>query len=113
MFRPRQANKRVEIYETTIVADGYGGNTTTLTLAKTRWSIVEDMTASSYQSEAGITDFTNTYKFTFRYDPSFTIDAKKHVLRYKSLDYKITDVKTDGFKHVQQIVIAKLIIGLN
>ena len=113
MFKSRQANKRVEIYETTLVADGVGGSTATFALTATRWAIVEDMKASSYQSEAGITDFTNTYKFTFRYDADLTINPVIHILKYGGLEYSILDVKTDGFKHVLQIVIAKQILGLD
>lgn len=113
MFKSRQANKRVGIYVTTLVADGYGGNTSTTDLLATRWAIVEDMKASSYQSEAGITDFTNTLKFTFRYDADLTIDPQNHILKYGGLEYNIMDVKTDGFKHVSQIVIAKQILGLD
>ena len=113
MFKARQANKRVEIWGSTIVSDGYGGNTVSNALVTTRWAKIEDVGSNSYQSEVGITDFTNTLKFTFRYDKNFIINPKSHTLKYNSLEYSILDVKTDGFKKVSQIVIAKQILGLD
>lgn len=113
MFKSRVAHKRVEIYETTIVPDGFGGNLTSLGLVTTRWAVLEDMKANSLQNEAGITSFSDTYRFTFRYDKEFELNAKKHILRYGGKHYKIMDIKTDGFKHVQQIVIAKELLGLD
>lgn len=112
MFRSRQAQKRVEIYDITIKADGYGGNVVTHTdLLTTRWAKLDDMKASSYMNEAGITDFTNTYKFIFRYDANFVINPKNHILKYDDYYYEIIDVKTDGFKKTQQIVLAKQVFN--
>ena len=109
MFKSRKANKRVEILESVVSPDGFGGNTTTTVSVSTRWCEISDVGSSnSYQSQGGITDFTDTQKFLFRYDANLTINPEIHTLKYLGVVYSILDVKTNGFRHVQQIVIGKI-----
>tara|TARA_R110000803_G_scaffold106370_3_gene174456 strand:+ start:60 stop:485 length:426 start_codon:yes stop_codon:yes gene_type:complete len=112
MFQARKANKRVEILQSDITPDGFGGNVVSSIVVTQRWCNIEDVGSNSYQSDAGITDFTDTQKFTFRYDKNFTINPKIHTLKYRGIIYSILDVKTNGFKNVQQIVIAKIAFGI-
>jgi hypothetical protein len=108
MYKSRKAQFRVSIYLATVSADGYGGNLTAVsTLVGTRWCAIEDQNANQLQTEAGLKEFNDTYRFTFRYDSQLIIDAKKHVLKYGSDYYSILSVKTEGFKRVSQIVTAK------
>lgn len=111
MFKSRKAQKRVEIYLTTLTPDGHGGNTSTLNLVSTRWCQIKDLSAKPFQNENGITDFNDTYQFIFRYDPNLILDPKTNVLKYNGLSYRILSVKNFGFSHVQQTVIAKQILG--
>ena len=113
MIRARQLTKRVEIWDTTITPDGVGGNLVSSSLRTTRWASISDVGSNSYQSESGITDFTNTQKFVFRYDKNFAINPKIHTFKYNGFEYSILDVKTKGFKHVEQECIAKQIFGLD
>ena len=113
MIKARELTKRVEIWTSTVVPDGFGGNTVTNVLLTTRWCKIEDVGSNSYQDQAGITDFTDTQKFTFRYDASLIINPKKHTFKYGGLEYSILDVKTQGFKQVMQICIARNIFGLD
>ncbi len=113
MIRARQLTKRVEILASTIIPDGVGGNLVTSAVVTTRWCKIEDVGTNSYQDSAGITDFTDTQKFTFRYDANFTINPKIHTFRYGNSEYAILDVKTKGFRHVEQVCIAKVVFGLD
>ena len=110
MYKSRKAQYRIGIYEAVVVADGYGGNTTTTsTLSGTRWSAVEDVNGNQIQNEAGLKEFNDTYKFTFRYDADLIIQPKKHLLKYGGNYYAILSVKTLGFRQVSQVVTAKKI----
>jgi hypothetical protein len=113
MIKARELTKMVEIWVSAIAPDGFGGNLVTNTLLTTRWCKIEDLGSNSYQTEAGITDFTDSQKFTFRYDSSLIINPKTHTFKYGGLEYSILDVKTNGFKHVMQICIARNIFGLD
>ena len=113
MIKARQLTKRVEIWVSTITPDGVGGNLVSNALSTTRWCKIEDVGSNSYQDSAGITDFTDTQKFTFRYDANFVINPKTHTFKYGGLEYSILDVKTKGFKHVEQVCIARNIFGLD
>jgi|TARA_R110000850_G_scaffold240749_1_gene365259 head-tail adaptor len=113
MIRARKLTKRVQIFESAIAADGVGGNLVSNSLLSTRWASIEDVGSNSYQSEAGITDFTNTIKITVRYDVNLIINPKKHTFRYQSLDYSILDVKNSGNTHVQQVCVCRQIFGLD
>jgi len=110
MFDSRRANKRVSIYEAVITADGYGGNLSTNTLVATRWCNLEDVNGNSAQNEAGLRDFNNIYKFTFRYDKNLVLDAKCHSLQYAGNDYSIISIKNNGFRQVSQTVTARQIM---
>ena len=54
----------------------------------------------------------------FMVEPARTInnqikqDTKIHTLKYRGIIYSILDVKTNGFKNVEQIVIAKIAFGI-
>ena len=113
MIKARKLTKRVEIWASTVIPDGFGGNTVSNAIATVRWCEISDVGSNSYQSEAGVTDFTDTQKFIFRYDKNFTINPKTHTFKYNGFEYSILDVKTKGFRHVQQICIAKKIFGLD
>jgi len=112
-LKSRKLQKRVSIYESTTVSDTFGGNTVTFKRIAERWCNIEDVKANSFQNIAGITDFTNVFKFTFRYDEELIINPKRHKLEHKGLDYEIIDVKTDGFRNVSQVVTAKQVLGLD
>ena len=112
MYKSRTAQFRVEIYLATVTADTFGGNLTSFsTLVSTRWCSIDDQNSNQLQTESGLKEFNDTYKFTFRYDSQLIIDAKKHVLKYGSDYYAILSVKTEGFKRVSQIVTAKKMVN--
>lgn len=112
-MKARKLQRRVNIWESTTVSDTFGGNTVTFKRIAERWCNIEDVSAKSFQNIAGITDFTNVYKFTFRYDAELNINPKRHKLEYKDKDYEIIDVKTNGLRQVSQVVTAKQILGLD
>jgi len=112
MFEARKAQKKVSILESVITPDGFGGNTTENTVVSVRWAIIDDMGGNAYQTEAGVTDFANTFKITLRYDKNLIIEPKKHTLKYGEHTFSILDAKRKGFRQVQQILTAKEIFGI-
>ncbi len=111
MFDSRKAQKRVEIYSVGMTDDGFGGTKAVETLLSTRWASIDDVSQGPIQSESGIKDFNDVYKFTFRHDKNLIIDPKKHNLKYNGVKYSILSVKNDGHRKVSQTVIAKKFIN--
>jgi len=110
MYKHRTAQHRVEIYIATVAPDGYGGNTIDVdSLLTTRWASIGDVNSNQLNTEAGLKEFNDTYKFTFHYDSNLVLDAKKHTLKYGGEYFSILSIKTDGFRKVSQTVTAKKI----
>lgn len=86
--RPRLFDKRVSIFESLPVADGFGGFTTSSpTLVETRWCYVRnlnDVSAGQFRDEFGIATDVDILRFTFR---KFDFDLQTQLLVYKGEPY--------------------------
>lgn len=98
-MRARGLNKRIEVYQTAGVSDGYGGSTVTPTLMTTTWAKLE--TLDSAQVTALGLDYTkNSLLVTTRKREDFDFNSKTIYIKYNSVKYTITSFPTDeNFRH--------------
>lgn len=88
----RAYNKRIEIWGTTLVPDGFGGNYTENELITKSWARIESSQKSARRlTELGINDATKAAIFYVRYrnDHQYTIND---FIKYKGKDYTIQTV---------------------
>ena len=100
-MRSRELNKRVEVYSSTLVDNGFGGNTSTPTLVTTLWCKVENSNlkrsfAAANLAELGTIDTQRSVLFIFRLNPNLVIRAKDHYLRYRNKNYQIGVAPTNS-----------------
>lgn len=92
----RKYNKRVEIWETTDVADDYGGNTVTDELITKSWANIS--TANKYSNKLdniGITDPINTIIVKLRHRNDISYNAINKYLKYNGIKYIIQNNPTN------------------
>ena len=88
-MRSRAFNKRVEIWNTNLSPDGFGGNTVTETLAGTSWAKIETSNPNrgDLSGENGILDATSSIIITMRKRDDLTIDMQTQFIKYNSEKY--------------------------
>lgn len=86
--------KRVEIWQTTNVADTYGGNTVSETLITSSWAAVKDLNANKAASLSalGVNDVLNTIEVTLRKRNDITYNSINQFLKYKGDKYVIQHI---------------------
>ena len=95
----RRFNKRIEIHETSVVDDGYGGNTTTTALVSTVWAYLRSAKSINLD-DFGLNATQLVIKVTVRKNPNIDIDSNKHFIKYQGDDYTIITYPTDDdFDH--------------
>ena len=87
----RKYTKQIEIWKTTTVADGFGGNTVTDELDFAMWANVTAKTASRLNENAQNDNFVQTV-FTIRNNPNLAISIKDNFVKYNSLIYNIDNI---------------------
>ena len=109
----RRLSERVTILEAVTTSNEFGGSTTSFeptTPADSRWCMVEDLSTGANaqrSTDIGLTDFTDTLKFTLRYDPLKSISAKINALQFRGDQYTILNVSKMGFTDVKLVLIAR------
>jgi len=90
-MRSRAFNKRVEVWETSVESDGFGGNTNTELLINNSWAKMETSSKnkSSLNTEFGLLDASNYIKVTVRQRNDLTIDLQSMYLMYNDEKYII------------------------
>ena len=90
-MRSRGFNKRVEIWQTSIVSDGFGGNITTSALLNSSWAKIKtlDVNRSTLATEFGVLDTSNSIEVTMRKRKDLVYDAQTMFLMYRSEKYII------------------------
>jgi head-tail adaptor len=87
----RKYDRIIEMWITTTVSDGFGGNTVTTALDYTLWANVTTNNASR-TNENGQNDNFVQVVFTVRNNPNLNISIKDNFIVYNSVIYNIDSV---------------------
>lgn len=91
MAQARKYTKSIEIWITTTVQDGFGGNVTTDEIAQTMWANVTDKKANRTNENGQNDNFTQTV-FTVRNRVNLDISIKDNFIKYGGLIYNIDSI---------------------
>ncbi len=95
----RRFNKRIEIYEISDVADGYGGNTVTSTLLATVWAFIRSVKSINLE-DYGLDATQLAVKITVRHRADIDYESGNHFIKYQGNEYTIISFPTDlDFDH--------------
>jgi SPP1 family predicted phage head-tail adaptor len=87
----RKYNKYIEIWKTTTVSDGYGGNIVSTELDYTLWANVTTRNSLRTNENGQNDNFVNTI-FTVRNNPNFSVSIKDNFIKYNDIIYNIDSV---------------------
>jgi len=87
----RKYDRIIEMWITTTISDGYGGNTVTTDLDYTLWANVTTNNASR-TNENGQNDNFVQVVFTIRNNPNLNISIKDNFIVYNNVIYNIDSV---------------------
>ena len=88
-MRSRKLSKRIEIWQTSNVSDGFGGNTIAETLITSSWAEVTTLNNTNRSTDIGITSATNTIKVRLRKRKDLTYNSINQYLKYRGFKYII------------------------
>ena len=93
----RDLTKRIAIYSTEPVSDGFGGFLTGNTLVSNSWAKIESVSPGKAKSlkEFGIDDPQNTIQITVRKRKDLVYSLEYHYLTYRGQEYKIVSTPTN------------------
>jgi head-tail adaptor len=96
-------NKRVDIYQTSNVADGYGGNTVSELLITSSWANVKYLSTNKAASlnDLGINDALNTIEVILRKRNDITYNSINQFLKYDGDKYVIQHISKYEQKKVK------------
>lgn len=90
----RQYTRKIEIYKTTDVPDGFGGNTVQDVLIGSYWAEVKQNSAFRDNS-IGKSDIKNNYSFKIRANDNLTLDIDNLSIVYRGNKYVVNDIRYD------------------
>lgn len=90
----RQYTRKIQIYKTTTVSDGYGGNTVTDVLIGSYWAEVQQNSAFR-DNAVGKSDIKNNYSFKIRANSNITIEMDNLSIIYHNKKYAVNDLRYD------------------
>lgn len=90
----RQYSRKIQIYKTTTVADGFGGNTVTDVLIGSFWAEVKQNSAFK-DNAIGKADMKNSYSFKIRANATLTPDIDNLSIVYRGNKYVVNDIRYD------------------
>ena len=88
-MRSRKLSKRIEIWQTSNVSDGFGGNTVAETLIASSWAEIITLNNTNRSTDIGITSATNTIKVRLRKRNDITYNSVNQYLKYRGFKYII------------------------
>ena len=88
-MRCRKLTKRVEIWQTSNVSDGFSGNTVAETLITSSWAEVITLNNTNRSTDIGITSATNTIKVRLRKRNDITYNGINQFIKYRGYKYII------------------------
>jgi len=90
----RQYTRKIAIYKTTNVPDGYGGNTVTDVLIGSYWAEVKQ-NSSFKDNSIGKSDIENNYSFKIRANDNLTLDIDNLSIVYRGNKYVVNNIRYD------------------
>lgn len=98
-MRSRKLSKRIEIWQTSNVSDGFGGNIVAETLIASSWAEIITLNNTNRSTDIGITSATNTIKVRLRKRNDITYNGINQYLKYRGFKYIIQNQPFNvGFK---------------
>tara|TARA_R110000824_G_scaffold179493_1_gene359727 strand:- start:1142 stop:1546 length:405 start_codon:yes stop_codon:yes gene_type:complete len=98
-MRSRKLSKRIEIWQTSNISDGFGGNTVAETLIASSWAEIITLNNTNRSTDIGITSATNTIKVRLRKRNDITYNSVNQYLKYRGFKYIIQNQPFNvGFK---------------
>ena len=98
-MRSRKLSKRIEIWQTSNVSDGFGGNTVDETFIASSWAEIITLNNTNRSTDIGITSATNTIKVRLRKRNDITYNSVNQYLKYRGFKYIIQNQPFNvGFK---------------
>jgi SPP1 family predicted phage head-tail adaptor len=88
-MRSRKLSKRIEIWQTSNVSDGFGGNTVAETLIARSWAEIITLNDTNRSTDIGITSATNTIKIKLRKRNDLTYNSINQFIKYRGAKYII------------------------
>lgn len=89
-MRARALNKRIEIWQTTEISDGFGGNKTFDQRITTSWAKVETKKDHKRDTEVGMNDYSEQLTITMRYRKDIAYNSLNQFLMYRGVKYTFT-----------------------
>jgi SPP1 family predicted phage head-tail adaptor len=88
-MRARKYHKKIELWQTTSVSDGYGGNGVTNELIASSWCNIVTENKMYRSTEFGATETADTIVVQLRKRNDLTYDSKTQFFRYRGVVYDI------------------------
>ena len=88
-MRCRKLTKRVEIWQTSNIPNGFGGNSVAETLITSSWAEVITLNNTNRSTDIGITSATNTIKVRLRKRKDITYNGINQFMKYRGYKYII------------------------
>lgn len=88
-MRARKYNKKVEVWQTSKVSDGFGGSTIANTKIADTWCDITTLNSLSRSTEFGIIDTSDTLILKLRKRNDLTYNSKIHYFVYRDEKYLI------------------------
>ena len=106
-MRCRKLTKRVEIWQTSNVPNGFGGNSVAETLITSSWAEVITLNNTNRSTDIGITSATNTIKVRLRKRNDLTYNGINQFIKYRGYKYIIQNQPFNvGFRDERIEIIA-------
>jgi head-tail adaptor len=103
----RRKSKRVEIWQTSNVPNGFGGNSVSETLITSSWAEVITLNNTNRSTDIGITSATNTIKIKLRKRNDITYNSINQFIKYRGYKYIIQNQPFNvGFRDEEIEIIA-------
>ena len=94
-MRSRRFTKRIEVHETTAVADGYGGNTVTSALLGTSWAELKSINKKTDLTSFGISNTQLAIEVTVRKRNDLAYNSINQFIVYGGENYDIVSFPTN------------------
>lgn len=88
-MRARKYNKKVELWQTSLVSDGFGGSGVSPNLLKSIWCKFITLDRISRSTDLGLTETTNTLIIQLRKRSDFDFNSETMFFKYRGDNYMI------------------------
>lgn len=111
-MRARKYNKKIQIWQTAPVSDGFGGNIISETLLSNAWcKLITNPKNANRQTDFGETETFDRLAIQLRKNKNLVYDPKTMFFKYRGIDYNMVSEPTNiGFEDREiEIIIVKRI----